>query len=288
MPEGGRATLWSRRAPRYHIVGPARRRSRCCGGWGMTITTLRRPPNSAPTATPRTIPASTGAEALGHREGDRAEEVEGVGCLPAGDPLRNRSGAFPIGRRALAGRRAKGVGIDRPLQPGHTGMQVPLNRRQRHVDDRRVQAGREQAHAADRQDEPAAPAAGSFWAHHVTDDPDDLRTIWSSGSGHVAGPAGWCTLCATAQSARGTGRVTAGRQASRRGRQRAAWTACRRAAVMRSSPSVQRRPCTGPRPGPGLASRPFSTRMATHSPAPTSAAITTTMAIATPRGHRHP
>lgn len=47
----------------------------------------------------------------------------------------------------------------------------------------------------------------------------------------------------------------------------------------RAAAAARRAPA---RPGLVLASRPFSMRMATHTPAPTRAPITATMAIATP------
>jgi len=46
-----------------------------------------------------------------------------------------------------------GIGVHRPLQAGHRGVQITLNRGERHVHDRVVDAEDEQAHAADGQDQ---------------------------------------------------------------------------------------------------------------------------------------
>jgi hypothetical protein len=58
------------------------------------------------------------------------------------------------------------VTVDGPLQPGHRGVQITPDGRQRDVHDRAIQADDEQAGRADHEHQQAAPAAELWQQYH--------------------------------------------------------------------------------------------------------------------------
>src|SRR5579875_2472292 len=114
----------------------------------------RAPPATGPRAmlSPTTPPHTPMARAeAAQQRAEGKDDQAGLECPLPAEPVASRAGHYQE-----AGQHEQ-VGIDDPLQPGYGGVQIPLDRRQRDIDDRRIQANDQQADAADGQDEVAAP-----------------------------------------------------------------------------------------------------------------------------------
>src|ERR1700704_6051938 len=112
---------------------------------------ISSPPTTGPRArlTPTAAPQTPMARARSARSVNvftMMDMATGLSMEPPPEPVRGGAG-----QQQQAGQHQR-VGVHHPLQPGHRGVQVPLDGRQRDIHDRVVQAHDDQAHAADDED----------------------------------------------------------------------------------------------------------------------------------------
>ncbi len=107
------------------------------------------------------------AHCLQHAKGDQQTEVRCDAAQQRSEREENQAqrehtlAAQTVAHRARQHQQARQherIGVDRPLQARHRRVQLTPDRRQRDVDDRVVQPDDQQAHAADREDQPPARA----------------------------------------------------------------------------------------------------------------------------------
>ena len=108
------------------------------------------------------------ADRLKYASADQQTEARGQRAQQRGEREHDQPGlerplaADPVGRRARQHQQAREhqcVGVDRPLKPRDRRVQRLVDRRQRHVHDRRIEADDQQAHRADREDQQSPSAS---------------------------------------------------------------------------------------------------------------------------------